>query len=527
MSLVLSIFVGGLLLLGLAVPIAALVLRRRFSHSDDTVVRLLRNSSVPLAIQMIVRAIDWGFGAVLYRLLAPQPSSIANYEFGALIATLVLATIAEWGLNIYLTREVARDRSSIERLFGTTLLVRLVFAAIAVPISMAVVLGYDLLQAAGLTGYVFDAEGRLVMLLLALTLIPGAFSAAVTALFTATERPIVTATVGLITNVVSTLLRIGALLLGFGVIGMAWSALAATTLSAAVFAWLLIRAFGWPGTRFDLRLARSMLHAGFPLMLNALLLVVFFRFDMLIIRGALDTLSYTAYAAAYKYVGLTQILPPIVINAIFPLLARQAMDDRAALSRAYRLTVRWLLLLALPLAVVIAICAPWLLLLYGAEEAPVVELGAPALALLIWYLPLSYVNGVTQYVLIALDRARTITITFAAAAIFNFAFNALLIPRFGINAASVATVLSELVLYVPLWLVLRREIDTVPLWRVGWRAAAAALAMAGGMLLLVQWHVLAAVVIGPLIFAGVLVALGGIEDDDRRIVRRALRRAPA
>lgn len=517
------LYVAGLVLLGILTPLAAVLLRRR-AASDDVAVRLVHNSAVPLLIQIVVRAIDFGFGIVLFMLLADQQASITNYEFAAFFTTLLLATVAEWGLNIYLTREVARDRGAIGRIWGTGLLLRLGLAALAIPASLLVVQSYNLLAEGGAIVNGFDAEGSLVLLVLALTLLPSAFSGAVTALFVADERPIVPAMVALTTNIASTLLRMGALLLGWGVGGIAWAALAATVFSALIFGVLLLREFGWPGLRWDRRAAAVMLRGGFPLMLNALLLAVFFRFDLAIIRAQLDDVQYNAYSAAYKYVGLTQILPPIVINAIFPLFARRAVDDRAALRRAFDYTSRALLLLALPIAAAVTVLAPWLLAPY-AENRQIAEYGTPALAILIWYLPLSYVNGVTQYALIALDRPRTITLAFGLAAVFNLVFNLVLIPRIGINAAAVATVLSEVVLFVPLWRALHSEIEPTPLWRIAWKPCLAALAMLLAMLLAGRWHIGLALVAGPAVFGALLLGLGALGDDDRRLARRILGRA--
>jgi O-antigen/teichoic acid export membrane protein len=515
-------FAVGLIVLAAAVPLLILWARRRQRDSGDYVVRLVRNSAIPFAIQIVVRASDFACVAVLFRAFATDQAALTDFFFAAPITTLILATIAEWGLNIYLTREVARDPAAIDRTWGTGLVLRFAMALLVVPASLLIVVIFNALAGAGVIPDGIDARGGWLMLILALTVLPGAWSAAVTALFLATERPIVPAIVNLFTNIVSALLKIGAIVLGLGIIGVAAGALLAAIISAAMFAALLARSFGWPPLRYDRALARTMLRAGLPLMLNALLLAVFFRFDVTIIR-AFRADELAPYEAAYKWVALTQILPPILINAVFPLFSRQAATDREGLRRAYDYLTRVLLLLALPIAAGVAILAPWAIALLGGWEY--VALGAPALTMLIWYLPLSYVNGVTQYVLIALDRARTITLTFGLAAAFNFGFNVFFVPRFGINAAAVATVLSEIVLYLPFWWVLHREIAPTPLWQAAWRPALATLGMAAAMLLLRSIHPVLSLLGGPPVFAGLLLALGAIRDEDRRLLQRALRRA--
>src|SRR5207249_3399208 len=83
---------------------------------------------------------------------------------------------------------------------------------------------------------------------------------------------------------------------------------------------------------------------------------------------------------------------------------------------------------------------------------------AMALAILIWFLPFSYINGLTQYALIAVHRQRFITVAFLVAAGFNLAANLLFIPAYGLYAASTVTVLSEIVLMAPFLIAVRQSI---------------------------------------------------------------------
>ena len=57
------------------------------------------------------------------------------------------------------------------------------------------------------------------------------------------------------------------------------------------------------------------------------------------------------YSAAYKYIDGINVIPQYFTLAIFPLMSRFAADSRESLVRAYILSLRLLLLLALPLAV--------------------------------------------------------------------------------------------------------------------------------------------------------------------------------
>ena len=108
--------------------------------------------------------------------------------------------------------------------------------------------------------------------------------------------------------------------------------------------------------------------------------------------------------------------------------------------------------------------------------------GANALKLMVWFLPLSFANGLAQYVLIALGRQRWITMSFVLAAAFNLTanwlvipghqFGTLTIPAYTYVGAAVVTILSELILWLPFSRGLR-DLDVPPLLVLLWRPAMA------------------------------------------------------
>src|SRR5581483_6883144 len=148
-----------------------------------------------------------------------------------------------------------------------------------------------------------------------------------------------------------------------------------------------------------------------------------------------------------------------------------------------------------------------------------------ALRVLIWFLPFSFVNGVTQYVLIAVDRQRFLTIAFLVATAFNLGANLLLIPRASYLGAALVTVLSEIVLLGPFWWAVTRSLPPVSLGRLVWRPALAAAGMAAVVAPLAAWSWPLSIPVGAAAYGALLAALGGLDTDDRALWRR-LRGAP-
>jgi O-antigen/teichoic acid export membrane protein len=257
-------------------------------------------------------------------------------------------------------------------------------------------------------------------------------------------------------------------------------------------------------------------------MVNGLLNQLFFKIDVLLLKPLAGDLALGWYSTAYKLIDGLQVIPASFVIALFPLLARHAQADRERLARLGETGLKVLLALAFPIAVGTTLLADQIILvLAGPGYLPE---SAWALQILIWYLPVSFVNGLLQYVLIALNRQRTLSVAFGIGVIVNVAANLALIPTYGYLAAAVVTVLSEVVLLVPFLWVTWREIGSLALFGVAWRPALAAIIMAGPVWLLAPWSAPLAIVGGALTYALGLLALRAITPEERAELRSLLRR---
>jgi O-antigen/teichoic acid export membrane protein len=528
-----------LLLLGLAT-----LLWRRFYREDpaNSARRVVKNSAVPLVLRLVVRALDLLFAFVLLDTL--RGADVGPYTFAALFVVQILGTFTEFGLGVLLTREVARDPSAAQRYFGATLALRGVLVLVgALPVAALLIGAYGLLAALNL-GEGITPIGQQAIWILVLTLIPGAYSSAVTALYNAAERMEVPAVVEVITAILSMLARLTALALGFGIIGLAWAAVGVSSLTALLYWGLQSRDFFRPTIRWDGALIRQVLPLALPLMFNNLLNAIFFRFDTFIIKafatGSGDLLVQQ-YNLAYQIIGIATILPPVVTFAVFPMLARRADGERSGLALAQNRTLQALLLLAFPITIGLMLLAPDLIRLFARRNAgDYLPVSANVLAILAWFLPLSFANGLLQYALIAVNQQRAITRAFVIGAVFNLAANLLAVPWFSryllmpswsLYAAGAITLLSEIVLFLVFLPILRREQLAPPLFSLSWRPAVAAILMGAAMLAIrsfdpqAVWLALAAAVVAPPVYLAALWLLGAIGVEERALVRRVLGRA--
>ena len=467
--------------LGLCIPLLVLAVWgwRRWWRDDDASVmqRFLKNSSIPIIANLFGKVLDLGFAAVTLRALGPSASGA--WSFVALITSMYLVTIVNWGLNDLAVREAAARPDAAPHVFGVGLTMRWLMALLVVPLTLG---GLWLLRDQ-MPPLSWGTHVALALLLVHLW--PAGTAAAVSASFQAAQRMEVPALVVMITSLLRTMSGIALVLWlptsDTRIIAMGSVALGATVLNAVLLWWFQRRLLYRAGPQWDWSLMRRMWIDAVPLLLNSLLMTVFFRFDAIILRSVAGDTVLGLYDAAYKVVSLTQIIPPYVVGALFPLLAHRAVHDRETLNPLLSRAIGVLQLVAWIGVVIVTIMADDMIWMLGGTAY--LPGAATALRILIWYLPLSYTTGVVQYALIAIARQKAITWAFLVGTVVNIGGNLLLIPLYGAVAAAVMTTATEVALLAALWPTLRREGIAVPLPRIAVTGVlalcAVALALAG------------------------------------------------
>lgn len=474
--------------------------------------RVARNSAFPMAASLFNKAADLGFALIVFRVLGAE--GVGAYTFAGVLVTYYDIVVG-YGLAALITRDVARDPAQAGRYLGNATALRLLLWLGAVGITALVL---------GPLGPSLDISPPLALAiwLLVLGLLPSLLSGVVSALFMAHERMDLPAAMTVFSTLSKIVLGVAALLAGWGYVGLAAVSIVTNVATLAVLAGLYGLLVGWRRLSVDPRVLWWLLATSFPLMLNGLLNQLFFKIDVLLLKPLAGDLALGWYSTAYKLIDGLQVIPASFVLALFPLLSRYAHADRARLAALTASGLKVLLICAFPIAVGTTILAePIVLLLAGPGYLPE---SARALRVLIWYLPLGFANGLLQYVLIAADRRRALTLGFGVGVAFNLAANLLLIPRYGYLAAAVVTVLSEVVLLAPFLWIAWREAGRLGLLGAVWRPALAAAVMAGPLWLLASWSPWLGAAVAPLVYGGALLALGAITPQERATLRSLLRR---
>ena len=217
-------------------------------------------------------------------------------------------------------------------------------------------------------------------------------------------------------------------------------------------------------------------------------------------------------------------VPAILAGVLLPTLSEQfGKKDMVKLKSVYTTSARYLMMLALPLvAGGIALAAPLVKVLYGAEYAPVVRIMA------IVFLPAAFLVFATlcRQVLYAIDKPTYALRVILLLAPLNIGLNLLFIPRYGIlGAAIVSSSVQFLSLPAYIWLVHRETGAVWPLADGGRTALAASLMGVALFLVYTLWGTLPSLVLalplGVPMYLVWLVAFGSFRREDLDNLARA------
>lgn len=439
------------------------------AHSDAQ--RVARNSLAPIVLQLFNKAIDMAFAMLALRILAPARHG--QYYFVINIVMYVDIFI-NFGLNIWLQREIARSREEGRRYLSNAVLVRLVLVLIAAPMLLLFVVLWPLFSSVFVSLGWATAVQTLTpnqiwaLALFAIGLVPTNIAAALTAVFHANERMEYPAAITVVSTIIKAGLGTAALLVGWGIVGLGGVSIVTNLITLTILLVLTVRIFWVPRLIVDRGLQREMVRESWPLMVNNLLSMAFFKADVILLKAIKGDLVLGLYSSvAYKLIDAINIIPFSFTVALFPLMSRYADTSPQSMHRAYKLAVRLLVIAALPMAMALTTLAfPIAYIIGGSGYLPD---SAIALQLMIWAIVPGFVNSVTHYVLIALQRQRQLMVTFVIGLAVSVIANAIAIPLWSYRASAVIHVLSELVLLSAFYVLMRRDLPPVRWASLLWR----------------------------------------------------------
>ncbi len=384
-----------------------------------------RNATVVAAAEVAGKLATLAFMVAAARVLGR--SGFGAFSF-ALSFSLLAATLPSFGFAALLTQRASAEPARLPQLLSEVLVWR---TAIAVPVFAGAAIGGLALMPSGGSVVAF----LLVLLASFVDIYTDAGRAAAGA-----RQDLRGVSVALVVQRFATAgLALGALVAGFGLVGLAATYLAGTAIGTVGVAVSLRRL----GVTVDMRALRreSFLATGrmsVAIGIDTVVAMALFRVDQVMLGALKGQAAVGVYAAAYRLLETVLFLSWSLARAVYP--AMSASTDRARVRRGLESAIAAVALVYVPFGVALWIDAgPILRLLYGASYAPG---GAPVVRWLA-AAPLAFgVGFLANFALLARRRRWEVAAASAVAAAYNVGMNLLLIPHLAGTGAAIATTTS-------------------------------------------------------------------------------------
>ena len=409
----------------------------------NVVKRAFANMGWMMASQIIASVCAFIWTITTARYLGPSDYGI----FGSAVSFAALfGIIIDFGLPTYLVRAISTDFDNEHFYLDNSISLKLflsVFYVIAVFIT-ANTLGW---------------ENKLVImcLLIALENVIKSYHAILFSSFQAHEKIKYQAITNTVLNVLTLIFITIVTFTDWSLVGIAFAYIFGNAVALVYEVYALRKHIIKPRWSFDFKSYEFLLKAGLPFALNGLFYIIYYSIDLVMITQFSTTYATGLYNSAYKLITVLTVFYSIYSTVVFPVMTKLFKNEKDLLNLSFVKSVKYLSLVTIPISVFTVFYGYDIIGIYGAEY---VEAGG-ILKILIWTVCLLFVNGASSLVLNAAHKEYSVTKIYSSAAIFNFFLNLILIPKYSVYGASVATVLSEILIFV-LQLYMLSKINQLP-----------------------------------------------------------------
>jgi O-antigen/teichoic acid export membrane protein len=431
------------------------------------------------------------FAATIYmaRVLGAQMYGVIGFATAVL---LYLNRVADFGIELSGARDLARDPTRLQSLASSVLTVRLLFAVGLVAVT----------SLAGLL--LLPHPDGVILSVYSLTLL--AVGGGTRWIYLGLERARLVAIARTLGELTMAALVFALVHAPGDAVRAPWAQVAGDGLAALLLMLWLRRSGHALSLRLDWPAVRPLFRRAWPLVLSALLGLVIYNSGLIFLRVFQGSAAVGYFAAANTLISFLVNLGLSYRMSLLPTLSR-LHDARSQQIDLYHAAMAHVFAIAFPIGLGGFLLAPQIIeVVFGNTYAAAV----PALQWLIWSVPLCLLRDVPSAALLANAREDQFFRLTAWGAALNLLLNLLLIPRFGLVGAGMATVATEILRLVIALAYVRSHGFRLRGLTLFARVSLAAIGMTALLLLSRPAAIWIALPVGVLTYAASLVALGGV-----------------
>ena len=394
--------------------------------------------------RIIGMAVSFFVGVYVARYLGPANFGLLSYAASFVGLFIALATL---GLDGIVVRELVKDEKKRDELLGTAFILKIIGSVLLLGM-IAIAVNFttndrftNLLIFVIATGVIFQSFN--VINLYFQSIVLSKYS-----VFAKTVSGILVALIKLV------LIYCKKELIFFAIVAFIGNIILATGF-IIMYAKQKLSLFNW---RIKLNLVKNLLKDSWPLMLSGIAISIYMAIDQVMIKNMLDASAVGNYAVAVRLSEVWYFIPIAIASSVFPaIINAKKISEKLyyeRLQKLYDLMV-WLALgIALP---IMLLSNNIVNILFGIQY----QQAAGVLQIYIWATVFVFLGVASSQYLLAENYTKISFFRTLIGAIINIILNINFIPKYGINGAAIATVLSQFVVVFSIILIPKTRFNVI------------------------------------------------------------------
>lgn len=395
------------------------------TSSKEGFIRYFKNTGWLFTGKMTSMLAAFFVGAYVARYLGPAQYGLLSYAFSF---TGLFAIFASLGIDSILNRELVSHSEEKERLLGSGFLIKITGSIIAI---ILILIALFFIKT--------DLVTNALILISSFSFMFNAFGV-IDIYFQSQVLAKNTVKIQITTLIITSVLKILFILLKLPVIYFALAYL----IDAFVFAVGLIIIYkkvglGITKLKFDKKITIMLLKNSWPLIFSGIAGAIYMKIDQVMIKNMMGNESVGLYSVASKISEIWYFIPSLICASLFPAIVNAKNTDEKVYEKRLTNLYSLMFYISTLIAIPISLLAGFIIVtLFGSEYLGSIG----ALKIHIWAgIGVFWGYAITQYLITENYTKIFLSIT-VIGAISNIILNLILIPKYGINGAAIATVVS-------------------------------------------------------------------------------------
>ncbi|MCK5283692.1 MAG: flippase [Nanoarchaeota archaeon] len=439
---------------------------------------------------------------------------LGDISFGklsfALAFTEIFSILIDWGTRLLLVRDISTDKNKSEKYLGNVLTLK-IFTSIIVAIIIFILVN--------LLGY--PADTKIAVYLATLITIFQSFQLTIGAIYQAFERQEFVAITKIIRVILRFAITLPLLLLGYGLIPVMIGYVIVFLISLIITSFICRFKFINLKFSFDKVVFKHFFIKSIPFMLSSLFVVIFFKVDIVMLEMIKGEAVVGWYSAAHNLVDGLVSIPMAISAALLPVTISYFLKSKEKLIFLYKSSIKFLSLISFPVAFgTLFIAKDVILTIYGIKY----QNSILALQYLVWSIIPIFIVYMMGNLQIAIHREKIGMYALGFTALTNIVLNLILIPKYSLIGAAIATLISQLIYIVLYHLINNKYFEKISLISLIYKQVIASIIMAIVLYYLNLFWIMS-IIVGAAIYSFLIIIFKTISKEELSIFKQLFNRS--